>query len=477
MHKWILALALVVAGALWACGSEEKKPAENRPIDQTEVKKEIGAEGGRVEHPSGAAVVIPEGALERVVEISVQGIDAPAGAPGVAVGQGFLLGPEGTLFLVPVDVVVPFDAGIVSSQKLDASKGQVFIAPRGSSDFEALETIVDLGASRLVGKTTHFSQVVPMMPTADPGAGGSGGSGASGGTGGDGGTGGAGGSGGTGGSGGSPVDPPAEGALADVIAYCAWHSTCVEPVVSPLTNCIAAWREFILKGHGSHASNGFADAIECANSNPSSCGEYTGCLAAKGRIRACEGRSGQFCEGDLSVSCHRDADWGDATDCTALGTTCAGSACAPVGPCEEAGWSCTDSTQGTRCTFIDGELQNLPFVCADGQRCVDVQGHSPGCTYQTFDDCEGMTRSTCEGDIQVACAGGVETRTDCSLAGMTCNGRVCDRGNQAGCLLDSCDGDSLEFCLNGEMTEIDCSAVVPGATCAMDGMSANCRLP
>jgi hypothetical protein len=84
---------------------------------------------------------------------------------GTAVGQAFEAGPEGQTFLVPVELVLPFDPTRLSpGSVLDAI--QVRMAPHGMSNFGALQSSVNLSTGFVQANTTHFTQFVPAQSAA-----------------------------------------------------------------------------------------------------------------------------------------------------------------------------------------------------------------------------------------------------------------------------------------------------------------------
>ncbi len=137
-------------------------PAAPRTVDRTSVSKVVGAEGGTLEHPTGAKVVIPAGALSGSTTVTMTGIDAPPASVlgGPALGQGFQMEPDGLSFAKVVSVVIPFDATLLPPGA-DLAHVQVLTAPAGSTEFAALETTGSLAEGKLEAKAVHFSQFVP----------------------------------------------------------------------------------------------------------------------------------------------------------------------------------------------------------------------------------------------------------------------------------------------------------------------------
>src|SRR5262249_45977718 len=126
----------------------------------------IGPEGGVLSHPSGAKIVVPAGALAPPTRLTLAGVAAPsAGALGAEpLGQAFEAGPEGQVFLKPVDVSVPVDPPRLAPGS-DAKNVRVRMAPHGASSFSALQSTVDLVERSVRASTLHFTDFVPA---ADP---------------------------------------------------------------------------------------------------------------------------------------------------------------------------------------------------------------------------------------------------------------------------------------------------------------------
>lgn len=145
--------------------------AEDVAVDPFKAEAAIGPAGGSVVLPSGARVLVPPGALQATVQISIaaQAPPPPADLAGAkAVGPALLLGPEGQTFLQPVQVRVPLDKAIAGN--VDWAAAQLLIAPQGSTAFVALDSAFgtdELGAF-VTAETTHFSWAVPALPA--PGA-------------------------------------------------------------------------------------------------------------------------------------------------------------------------------------------------------------------------------------------------------------------------------------------------------------------
>jgi hypothetical protein len=143
----------------------------------------VGPAGGTVVHPSGAQIVVPVGALAAATSLSLCAEQTPAAGllGAAAVGPAFQAGPDGQTFLVPVEVVTPFDPTRLSAGS-ELSAIQMRMSPSGATSYGALQSTVDLAAGLVHAPTTHFTRFVaaqtptpvfittsPSLPTATVG--------------------------------------------------------------------------------------------------------------------------------------------------------------------------------------------------------------------------------------------------------------------------------------------------------------------
>jgi len=152
----------VLALSLSACPSATSTP---KPVDTSTVKQVVGPAGGTLVHPTGAQLVVPAGALASDVELSITGAEAPGqatlGAP--AVGQAFVLRPDGQQFTAPLTITVPVDPTLVQQANADASELRLRLAPQSTMAFVELATTADTAAQTLTAQLTHFSIIVPVV--------------------------------------------------------------------------------------------------------------------------------------------------------------------------------------------------------------------------------------------------------------------------------------------------------------------------
>lgn len=162
----LLALLALLALGVAGCGTDATLPpaSAGKVVDHSTVTKVIGAEGGTLEHPTGAKVIIPAGALTASATIAMTGIDAPAASVlgGPSLGQGFRMEPDGLTFGKTVNVVVPFDPTLMPPGST-IEQAQVLTAPGASTAFSALETSGSLTTGRLEARTLHFSTFIPAQ--------------------------------------------------------------------------------------------------------------------------------------------------------------------------------------------------------------------------------------------------------------------------------------------------------------------------
>lgn len=170
-------LVLVLAGVLACSPGTDSAPGQTpssspapspspapKTVSHESVSMLIGPEGGVLEHPTGAKIVVPVGALSSATTLSITGIDAPADVSigGPVLGQGFDMTPEGTVFQRAVEVTLPFDATRIPAGT-SAETAQIYTAPKGSQKFDALATTIDLAAGLARAETGHFSTFVAAV--------------------------------------------------------------------------------------------------------------------------------------------------------------------------------------------------------------------------------------------------------------------------------------------------------------------------
>ena len=151
--------AVLLAAAVVACGGgggdEQAAPA-------AAVEPVIGAAGGTVSHASGAAVIVPAGALttDTTIRMALDSTGAPAlPAALVAAGNTYVVTPHGGEFAQPAEVRIP--VGVVAlqpNQVLKLAKAQ----PGG--EWEVLDDS-SLQGGVLSAKVGSFSYFMPVTVT------------------------------------------------------------------------------------------------------------------------------------------------------------------------------------------------------------------------------------------------------------------------------------------------------------------------
>ena len=131
-----------------------------------EVAVTIGATGGLVEHPGGATVEVPEGALEEDVEITIRKLDADEiDLPEEDVGtDAWDFGPDGTLFSAPVTITLPVTVELDEDEDLlmayhDVEDAAWYVVEPLDEDDEhnANSHVYDSEAGTLSVETEHFT--------------------------------------------------------------------------------------------------------------------------------------------------------------------------------------------------------------------------------------------------------------------------------------------------------------------------------
>jgi hypothetical protein len=125
------------------------------------------SEGASVGRDDGTGVDVPEGALTSDTEITVAKADeADDGQEKQAKRQERKIkpasneveyGPEGTVFLKPVTLVLAYDPAALVSQGIDENTLKVHYWNPHAKDWEALASVVDKAARTVSAQTNHFS--------------------------------------------------------------------------------------------------------------------------------------------------------------------------------------------------------------------------------------------------------------------------------------------------------------------------------
>lgn len=150
-----IGLMAITALVFQAC----KKDSDNPTVPvYTNGQGEVGSAGGTVmiddaSSPiNGARIVIPEGALESNVDISIQEAEiTSAGGHENIIGVKFL--PEGTVFQKEVEITIPW-----STRNQTASNSRVYYLDETNSTIQQLEVkSVNTQSKQTTAYTSHFS--------------------------------------------------------------------------------------------------------------------------------------------------------------------------------------------------------------------------------------------------------------------------------------------------------------------------------
>jgi hypothetical protein len=113
----------------------------------------VGPEGGEVEGPAGAKLVIPAGALDKTIEFTVTEVTSPHKGSFEPLSKAIEIGPAGTKFLKPATLTFVLD------QATGPGMVSVFTAEGKDKPWEALGTSVD--GQTLTASVYHLSWFQP----------------------------------------------------------------------------------------------------------------------------------------------------------------------------------------------------------------------------------------------------------------------------------------------------------------------------
>lgn len=157
--------------------------------DEKITRLKVAFSGGKVERGDNVKVEIPEGALNRELEISIEPENNRSPEEEnrkrekveekklAAVSAGVEYGPEGTIFEKPVTVTLAYDVGSLPAGVREDELKIHYWNPK-TMDWEAMYSIVDKSSHTVSAATSHFSlyrilgpfsQPQAAVPAADPG--------------------------------------------------------------------------------------------------------------------------------------------------------------------------------------------------------------------------------------------------------------------------------------------------------------------
>ncbi|MDD4086620.1 MAG: fibrobacter succinogenes major paralogous domain-containing protein [Bacteroidales bacterium] len=157
LRLYVLLLATTLT-VLSSCKKDKVKTEPNTPPVYSNGQGEIGSTGGTVmiddaSSPiNGASIVIPEGALESTIDISIQQTSVTsAGGYENILGVKFL--PEGSVFRKKVEITIPW-----STQNQTATNSRVYYLDETNSTIKQLEVkSVSTQNKHTTAYTSHFS--------------------------------------------------------------------------------------------------------------------------------------------------------------------------------------------------------------------------------------------------------------------------------------------------------------------------------
>lgn len=160
----LFAIALFTVFVL-SCGDKNNGDTPPDGGNDSATTAVVGPEGGEVEDvDSGVRLLIPAGALDEELEVSIEIVEPPDGSPEAVRGATFELQPEGVPFAEPVVLEVRYDdASLADAVEEDALRIHVW----SSGEWEMVEgASVDAVSNVLRAELEHFSIYAPRMGTA-----------------------------------------------------------------------------------------------------------------------------------------------------------------------------------------------------------------------------------------------------------------------------------------------------------------------
>jgi hypothetical protein len=143
------------------------------PVPDPALKRLLSGHGGEVRRADRAAVSVPANALSQNLDITVSQPDAADQEVRLAVAASggkaqaslpVAFGPEGTIFLEPVTITLPYDPVLVASQGLREADLRIHYWNPRQQRWEELPSTVDWSQRAVSAQTTHFSVYGVMGP-------------------------------------------------------------------------------------------------------------------------------------------------------------------------------------------------------------------------------------------------------------------------------------------------------------------------
>lgn len=131
------------------------------PAARKQVNRDLGGEVRRLDH---AAVKVPPGALSQTLDLTVSHPPEDSRREPAATTAGNLpaslpvaFGPEGTVFIAPVQLTIPFDTNLLKAMRIRESDLKIHYWNPTTAQWEPLTTNLDAKNGTASTKVSHFS--------------------------------------------------------------------------------------------------------------------------------------------------------------------------------------------------------------------------------------------------------------------------------------------------------------------------------
>jgi hypothetical protein len=131
------------------------------PAARKQVNRDLGGEVQRLDH---AAVKVPAGALSQTLDLTVSHPPEDSRREQAATTAGNLpaslpvaFGPEGTVFITPVKLTIPFDATLLKAMRIRESDLKIHYWNSIAALWEPLTTYLDSKNGTATANVSHFS--------------------------------------------------------------------------------------------------------------------------------------------------------------------------------------------------------------------------------------------------------------------------------------------------------------------------------
>lgn len=135
-----------------ACGNDNENPANEMLIDAT---------GGTITK-GDVTLVIPEGAVEEAINISINPVDLPQNSNFVNAGNFYRIGPDNQQFLKDVTITMNYKPHILPAD-LSESEITIWTAKEYSFSWQSMPSTLDKQNFTVSTTTNHFSLFGPAI--------------------------------------------------------------------------------------------------------------------------------------------------------------------------------------------------------------------------------------------------------------------------------------------------------------------------